>query len=132
MEASRAIALQWHEGEGVHFARRVRALARHYEIFEQLPREQHGSAGNRSLLEDERVRSSILEWLTLQPIGSVTPHQLWDILNATIFPSLGIVLKCPLSERTARRWLIKLGWRLSVICKGVYMDGHKREDVVKY
>jgi hypothetical protein len=28
-------------------------------------------------------------------------------------------------EWTARQWLIKLGWRLTVLQKGVYMDGHE-------
>ena len=37
-----------------------------------------------------------------------------------------------ISERTARRWLIKLGWRRTVVQKGVYMDGHERSDVVEY
>ena len=31
-----------------------------------------------------------------------------------------------------RRWLIKLGWRHTLIKKGVYMDGHEHEDVIKY
>jgi hypothetical protein len=37
--ASLEIARQWHEGEGAHFAHRVRALAWHYQVFEQLPAE---------------------------------------------------------------------------------------------
>ena len=41
-EASLQIATQWHEGEGKYYARKVQALARHYQIFEQLPREKHG------------------------------------------------------------------------------------------
>ena len=53
-------------------------------------------------------------------------------MNASILPGLGFVVKNPLSERTAQRWLIKLGWRRTVVRKGVYMDGHEREDVVKY
>ena len=53
-------------------------------------------------------------------------------MNTTIFPQLGITPKQPISERTARRWLIKLGWRRTVVRKGVYMDGHERDDVVKY
>jgi hypothetical protein len=28
--------------------------------------------------------------------------------------------------------MIKLGWARSIVWKGVYMDGHEREDVVKY
>ncbi|KAG2063447.1 hypothetical protein BDR04DRAFT_947286, partial [Suillus decipiens] len=57
---------------------------------------------------------------------------LQNALHTTILPELGIIPKQPISEQTARHWLIKLGWRRTVIRKGVYMDGHEREDVVKY
>jgi hypothetical protein len=62
----------------------------------------------------------------------VTPKGLQQALNTTIFPELSITLKKPICEWTARRWLIKLGWRHTVVRKGVYMDGHERDDVVKY
>ncbi|KZP16947.1 hypothetical protein FIBSPDRAFT_678054, partial [Athelia psychrophila] len=53
-------------------------------------------------------------------------------LHEVIFPDLNISQQSPLSECTARRWLIKLGWCRTVVRKGVYMDGHERSDVVKY
>lgn len=34
--------------------------------------------------------------------------------------------------RTARRWLKKLGLSFDTVSKNVYIDGHEREDVVKY
>jgi hypothetical protein len=34
--------------------------------------------------------------------------------------------------RTARRWLHKLGLEFSTVRKGVYVDGHERDDVVEY
>ena len=34
--------------------------------------------------------------------------------------------------RTARRWLKKLGFVYKDVKKDVYLDGHEREDVVKY
>ena len=40
IKASFQIAQQWHKGEGKHFACKVRALARHYQVFEQLPIEK--------------------------------------------------------------------------------------------
>jgi hypothetical protein len=40
IDASVEIARQWHEGQGVWFSRRVRDLARHYQIFEQIPKER--------------------------------------------------------------------------------------------
>ena len=132
-QASLEIAKQWHEGRGNWFARRVRALARHYQIFEKLPVEKRGGAENsRSWLHNELVQTQTRNWLTLQKTGDVTPRKICHALNDTIFPEMNIALKNPISERTARRWLIKLGWRRTVVRKGVYMDGHEREDVVKY
>jgi hypothetical protein len=133
IEASQQIALQWHSGEGAHFARQIRKLARHYQIFEQLPQEKRGGArSGRTLLLDERIRNAALEWLTALPAGQVTPLHFQKALNAVILPSQSISLKRPLSERTARRWLLRLGWRLKTLRKGVYMDGHERPDVVEY
>ncbi|KAF8417258.1 hypothetical protein EV426DRAFT_703179 [Tirmania nivea] len=37
-----------------------------------------------------------------------------------------------ISERTARIWLNKLGFRWKDVRKGVYVDGHERDDVVAY
>ena len=131
--ASEEIARQWHEGEGKYFARRVRALARHYQTFEQLPVECRGGYKNaRSLLKDENVKKRALSYLQSLPTGKVTPKKLQEALNTVVLPDLGITTKKPLCIRTARRWLIKLGWRNTVVKKGVYMDGHERVDVVDY
>ncbi|KAJ3978884.1 hypothetical protein F5890DRAFT_1559520 [Lentinula detonsa] len=133
IEASRQIALQWHEKEGVHFARCVRQLIRHYQVFEQLPTEnQGGMRTSRTLLSDENVRKAAHAWLVAQKVGNVNPRQFQLALNETILPSLGVQRASPLCVRTARRWLVVLGWRLTVLRKGVYMDGHQRVDVVKY
>lgn len=54
-------------------------------------------------------------------------------VNETIIPSLGLDLgKEKITENTARHWLVKLGYEMKECCKGVYVDGHKREDVVAY
>ena len=132
-QASIKIACHWHEGPGNWFAHRVRALARHYQAFEELPVEKQGGEKNACLwLHDEAVQSRTQDWLTSQKTDNVTPCRLQKALNEVIFPDLNIILKSPLSEQTARRWLIKLGWHRTVVRKGVYMDGHEREDVVKY
>lgn len=134
--ASKEIARQWHEkldGSSDHFARRIRALARHYQIFEQLPKERRGGFKNsRSILKNETVRNSARAWLFQQGKGKVTPIKFKHGLNNIILPSLGIFPSKPLCERTARRWLVKLGWQRTTIKKGVYLDGHERSDVVKY
>ena len=133
ISASEEIARQWHDGKGSWFARRVRSLARHYQNFEQLPKEKRGGVGNaRTWLADKAVETRVRDYLSNVPSGKVTPRALRDQVNLKIFLELGIKPKKPLHVRTARRWLIKLGWRHSTIRKGIYMDGHERADVVKY
>ena len=110
MAASEQIVQQWHEGHGVYFARQIRALACHYQRFEQLPPEKRGGDGGHSLLNDERVQTAARTYLTGLPTGDVTPRDFCRTLNEWILPLLGYMLDVGLSECTARRWLIKLGW----------------------
>jgi len=41
-------------------------------------------------------------------------------------------IKRALATRSARAWLLKLGWNWKEVKKGVYKDGHEREDVKEY
>ena len=84
------------------------------------------------MLKDERVQTAVRAHLASVPTGEVTPKQFHKALNDDILPLLGLAVKGGLSERTARRWLLALGWRCTRVKKGVYMDGHERPDVVKY
>ena len=111
----------------------VCALACHYQVFEQLLWEKRGGGQNaRSFLHDESVQNHCHAWLSNLSAGQVTPQALQCALNTTIFLQLGITPKQPISERMACQWLIKLGWQKTVVQKGVYMDGHEQDDVVKY
>ena len=47
-------------------------------------------------------------------------------VDGTIDRRSGIRLK------TARKWLNRLGYKWKEVQKGVFFDGHKREDVVEY
>ena len=132
IDASIQVAKQWQDGVGTNFARRIRFLARHYQLFEQLPPENRGKYTNRSLLSDKQVQTAARMYLTSLPTGEVTPSRFHRMLNEHIPPSLGYNLRTGLSERTARRWLVNLGWRNKLLRKGVYMDGHERPDVVEY
>ena len=51
-QASLEIARQWHEGQGNWFARRVQALARHYQIFEKIPIEKRGGSSIAQKVEE--------------------------------------------------------------------------------
>lgn len=54
-------------------------------------------------------------------------------VNRVIIPALGLDLGGQsISESCARRWLQKLGYSLTEVKKGVYVDGHEREDIVEY
>jgi hypothetical protein len=111
-QASFEIARQWHEGQGNWFAWRVWALARHYQIFEALPIEKcSGARKSKSWLYDEQVKTRTQDWLTSQKTGDVTPHRLRHAVNEIILPELNMNLSKGISERTARCWLIKFGWR---------------------
>ena len=48
-----------------------------------------------------------------------------------IFMQKGIT-KATISAKTALHWLEKLGWTYEKLKHGMYLDGHKRLDVVKY
>jgi hypothetical protein len=48
-----------------------------------------------------------------------------------IFTQKGIK-KPSILIRTALCWLEKLGWSYGKLKNGMYVDGHKRSDVVKY
>jgi hypothetical protein len=93
IEASQQFALQWHRGEGAHFARQIRRLARHYQNFKQLPQEKRGGRSGRTLLLDERIRNAALEWLTALSAGQVTPLRFQKALNTLILPGQSISLK---------------------------------------
>ncbi|KAI6168541.1 hypothetical protein EDD17DRAFT_1750092 [Pisolithus thermaeus] len=105
MAASFGVAQQWYtgEGSGAWCARCICMLARHYQLFEQLPQEKRGGRKNaQSFLHDESVQTRCQMWLSNQPTGQVTPHAFWEAIKSTIFPELGILPKHPISEWTAR------------------------------
>ena len=62
-------------------------------------------------------------------MSQMRPIKLCRYVNQFLFPSLGI--ESEISESTAVRWLKKLGFKLRKVSKGIYVDGHEREDVVQ-
>lgn len=67
------------------------------------------------------------------PIEKITPTKLQRHVNTIIIPGLGLDLNgSKISEWCARRWLQKLGYDVTEVKKGVYVDGHERPDVVEY
>lgn len=63
----------------------------------------------------------------------MTPRKLQYHVNNVIIPGLGLDLAGQsISETCARRWLHKLGYAVTEVKKGVYVDGHEHPDVIKY
>jgi hypothetical protein len=71
-------------------------------------------------LNNEQIQTAVRTHLLTLAIGEVTPRQFHHALNARILLALRYMLARWLSEHTARWWLIKLGWRHTMLKKGTY------------
>ena len=50
-----------------------------------------------------------------------------------IIPLIGLDLGGKsITKHCARQWLHKLGYAVTEVKKGIYVDGHEHEDVVEY
>ncbi|KIJ28803.1 hypothetical protein M422DRAFT_269852 [Sphaerobolus stellatus SS14] len=132
MRASQVVASSI--GKGPYFARKIRRLYRYIEHFKTLPPINSGKHhAHPSLLNNEQMMQAVRRYLTVITDGEITPLQLMKHVNGEIIPGLGLDLgKEKISEMTARRWLIKLGYALKETRKGMYFDGHECADVVEY
>ena len=65
---------------------------------------------------------------------NMTAQSFCDLVNNSLLPSSHLQPHFPrsISVRTAIRWLHHLGFKQVSHKKGVYIDGHKREDVVRH
>jgi hypothetical protein len=95
--------MQWQDSVGSHFAHQICFLARHYQLFEQLPPQKQGKYTNRSLLSDKQVQMAARTYLMSLPTGEVTPLRFHHMLNKHILPSLEYTLKQGLSECMAQQ-----------------------------
>jgi hypothetical protein len=123
------------QGKGVRYAQTIRQWIHRFINHGKLP--LHNYKGSQSsILEDEDIALEIQLKLaehaktnyikTLVIVKIVASQDIQDRLKAS-----GIE-KRQISERTARRWLRTFKWRYSQKKKGMYIDGHEREDVVSY
>ncbi|KAL4246959.1 hypothetical protein AB1N83_014398 [Pleurotus pulmonarius] len=124
-------------GKGPWFARRLRGMASYVLRTQELPPSTQGKGAQRSsFFNCSEVRSALEKWVKgLIPTdqggfeGQMRPTKLRQYVNMVLFPSLEI--EDTISESTAARWLKKLGFRLLRVQKGIYVDGHERDDVVE-
>jgi hypothetical protein len=120
---------------GVARARLMRHWILNFLQNNELPRPKH--IGTRpTVLEDEdiaqeiqsrlgeKMKSGLIKATDLVDIVA-SPHMQEQLTHAGIE-------KPTISERTARRWLGRMGFRYGKQKNGMYIDGHERDDVVQY
>lgn len=97
---------------------------------DKLPLNQYGTWNTSILHSDEDLQQLVVAHL--QSVGPwFSAATLVEFLNT---PSMleRMRRERPVAERTAQRWLSILGFRWKSEAKGMYSDGHEREDIVKY
>lgn len=117
-------------GKGpVSYARRIRRWIRTFMATGDLPTHRLGSQ-NISVINNEGVVNELK--LLLRSKGKyLSAEDLMKLLNdPDIRKDVGVPK--PITLRTARRWLRKMGYRWKSEPKGQYFDGHERADVVHY
>ncbi|KAJ7199473.1 hypothetical protein GGX14DRAFT_373116 [Mycena pura] len=117
-------------GNGAWMSRRVREWVIEYiKDDTHLPHSQYGKH-NESVLDDEDVSSEI--HLHLQSLGKHISAQ--DVVNFVSSEEMKrrLNLKNAISVRTAERWMKRNEYRWKPEPKGMYKDGHEREDIVQY
>jgi len=68
-------------------------------------------------------------WTTTYELAISQPHQALPMISIA---GIHHKIKNALSSGTAHSWLLKLGWNWKEVRKGIYKDGHEREDLRQY
>ncbi|KAJ7197754.1 hypothetical protein GGX14DRAFT_402382 [Mycena pura] len=117
-------------GHGSWTSRKIREWTRDFLGDDtHLPVSQYGKF-NESVLDDEDLSQEI--HLHLQSLGQYISAQ--DVVNFMSSPEMKkrLNLKKSISVRTAQRWMKRNEYRWQSEPRGMYKDGHEREDVVDY
>ena len=83
-------------------------------------------------MNDEDVEKRCVAWLRSQQPNQRTPKYFREFLVSEVLPMIVGSTKLTVTEESARKWMIKIGYKYGQWKKYVYIDGHEREDVVNY
>ncbi|POG53557.1 hypothetical protein GLOIN_2v1489476, partial [Rhizophagus irregularis DAOM 181602=DAOM 197198] len=101
---------------GVWFARCVRSWAKAFKNYGDIPKDNRRQYfKGSSLIDDEDIQLKVASYLR-QHKFDVTVNSFCNFVNEEILPSIGIENKTTISR----------------YAKGMYVDGHKRDDVIAY
>jgi len=120
------------QGRGVKRARKIRRWIKDYLHSEKLPLHRYGTY-HSSILEDEDFKRDIQLHLTkIAKKGYIRAQDIVDyVATPEVQARLGTRAR-GIHIRTAQRWLHKISCRYTQKKKGMYVDGHERDDVVEY
>lgn len=130
-------------GKGIYFARRIVSWEIEWVEDRLIPEGKRGCfAKIRSWFNDEGVQQAIRDWLSSQKVEDITAFKLAKVIGEYLDSNRATMVvedmllfkptKNRIRARTARKWLKLMGLTHSRYTKGVYVDGHEREDVVLY
>jgi hypothetical protein len=120
-------------GCGINHARNLRKWIKDYLKSQKLPLHRYRGRFNSSILDDEDFQRDIqLHLVEIAKKGYIHAQDIVDyVATKEVQERLGTRAQ-GIHVRTARRWLHKLSWRYTQKKKGMYIDGHEREDVIEY
>lgn len=117
-------------GRRQSYGKVLRRWCQHFIETHEVPQNTYGAWNVSVLHTDEDLRASLTEHI--RAVGKYFSAE--DVVKYVSEPDImkKMARTRPISVRTARRWLDLMGYKWRGEKKGQYVDGHEREDVVKY
>ena len=113
--------------------RKIRLWADHFLAHQELPVYRQGChVKTPSLVNDEDVSTACRTWLRSQRPDLICGASFANWIRSDLHIILSLHNPVQISDRTAVRWMHELGLSYNEFKRGVYNDGHEREDVVQY
>ena len=109
-----------------------------YENKGELKERKQGKYKRLTIYRDEELNREAAKWVRENAFTkgkpNMTAQSFCQWVNEDLLPSSHLPPQFPwrISVRTAIRWLHHLGFKPVSHRKGVYIDGHEREDVIKH
>ena len=121
------------QGKSARTARCIMNWTKVYLDTLELPVSRQGKHQKTvSILQDEDAVAKIVEWLRSSSKVNHCPEKLCSWINNELLPEVVGSEVRSISVRRVRDLMNSLGYKYGVWKKGVYIDGHEREDVVEY
>ena len=117
----------------------VRLWRKDFLIYGDFNEDYRGTHKRYCVVMDEQYRDTSLQWIrehaSVKGESNMVVFDFCNWVNGTLLPMVREHhpnIPPNVSMRTACRWLHKLGFKPSSTRKGVYIDGHERDDVIEY